>query len=278
MWILKSLLPLFVCALLGAAPAPPADKALTAPLLPGEALAVAGPDGAVLPVRGGARPGIGHGRTGHAGLDQAGRHVSGPPTICASYAPAKWDGRPAGSPRGTASWTWPRPCCWTATWPSWAGAGPRSTAGCATTGTGRPGPGWRTPSSRSWATGCRPATACRPSARPGWATGSCCAPVPKAMLTWLLDPAQDETVRHCKRLLTSFKHYNYAENAWWIKAAYAPEGAEPRSAPPGPWAATARSRRAAAAPGRVAGPTPCSRFRAILPGAQGHVTDLGVPG
>jgi len=48
---------------------------------------------------------------------------------------------------------------------------------------------------------------------------------PEAMLRWLMDPAQDETLRMARRHLLSFKQYNYKQNAWWILAGSAPDPA-----------------------------------------------------
>jgi hypothetical protein len=38
----------------------------------------------------------------------------------------------------------------------------------------------------------------------------------EGMLNWLMDPAQDETLRMARRNLLSFKQFNYKENVWWV--------------------------------------------------------------
>ncbi len=46
---------------------------------------------------------------------------------------------------------------------------------------------------------------------------------PEALLRWLADPAQEEAVRLYRRLLLSFMDETFKENAWWFKSA-APAG------------------------------------------------------
>jgi hypothetical protein len=45
---------------------------------------------------------------------------------------------------------------------------------------------------------------------------------PEGMLRWLVDPAQDELLRIAKRHLLSFKQYNFRQNAWWVQVGSAP--------------------------------------------------------
>ena len=46
---------------------------------------------------------------------------------------------------------------------------------------------------------------------------------PESLLRWLTDPAQDETLRMIRRLLLSFNQYNYKQDAWWVLAGSCPE-------------------------------------------------------
>ena len=227
MWIIKSLLPLFVCALLGAAPAPapPADKALTAPLLPGEALAVAGTDGQVHLF--GAEPSRESAMGGLAMLPWIKLEGMSWASDDLRFAcTGKWDGQPCWQPKGhgklnlatammldchLAFLGWGR-----ASLHGWLRDYGDGAARARLEDAFEPFLGHRIPPGNGL-----------PAISPDWVgDGELLRTSPEAMLTWLLDPAQDETVRHCKRLLTTFKNYNYAENAWWIKAAYAAEGTE----------------------------------------------------
>ncbi len=52
----------------------------------------------------------------------------------------------------------------------------------------------------------------------------------EGMLAWLMDPAQDQALRAYRRLLLSFKQSTYNPNAWWIKTGTAPVLADPGSA------------------------------------------------
>lgn len=47
------------------------------------------------------------------------------------------------------------------------------------------------------------------------------------MLQWLMDPAQDTTIRMARRLLLSFREFNIKQNVWWITSGAAPAGADP---------------------------------------------------
>jgi hypothetical protein len=42
---------------------------------------------------------------------------------------------------------------------------------------------------------------------------------PEAFLRWLVDPAQEQTVRLYSRVLLSFVDATFKENAWWFKSA-----------------------------------------------------------
>lgn len=50
---------------------------------------------------------------------------------------------------------------------------------------------------------------------------------PDALLTWLLDPAQDETVRRVRRLTLSFVQETFQTAAWWVLTATAEVPGEP---------------------------------------------------
>ncbi len=45
---------------------------------------------------------------------------------------------------------------------------------------------------------------------------------PEGMLRWLIDPAQDELLRAARRHLLSFKQYNYRKSVWWVQIGSAP--------------------------------------------------------
>ena len=49
----------------------------------------------------------------------------------------------------------------------------------------------------------------------------------EGMLAWLMDPAQDATVRMARRLLLSFRESNLKEQVWWITSGTAPVAAAP---------------------------------------------------
>jgi hypothetical protein len=50
---------------------------------------------------------------------------------------------------------------------------------------------------------------------------------PEAMLKWLLDPAQDELLRRCRRLLLNFYDESERPDAWWMKTGTAPVPSDP---------------------------------------------------
>lgn len=64
-----------------------------------------------------------------------------------------------------------------------------------------------------------------PAIEPPWiGDGDLLRTSPQAMLAWLTDPAQEETVHMARRLLLSFVKANYKQNIWWIQTGTAPEG------------------------------------------------------
>ncbi|MDR3673552.1 MAG: hypothetical protein P4L36_22095 [Holophaga sp.] len=70
-----------------------------------------------------------------------------------------------------------------------------------------------------------------PAIEPPWVgNGDLLRTSPEAMLHWLSDPAQDETLRLARRLLLSFRSANYKENMWWVETGTAPEGKAAASA------------------------------------------------
>jgi len=87
---------------------------------------------------------------------------------------------------------------------------------------------------------------------------------PDAMLRWLVDPAQDELLRLAKRHLLTFKQYNFRQDAWWVQVGSAP-------APPVPgatsiWAVGSNGQITAVLhlpPGRSRADA-MARFRAVL--------------
>ena len=70
-----------------------------------------------------------------------------------------------------------------------------------------------------------------PAIDPAWVgQGDLLRASPESMLRWLLDPAQDETVRMARRLLLSFKQATFEPGMWWIEAGTAPVAGNPRAA------------------------------------------------
>ena len=49
----------------------------------------------------------------------------------------------------------------------------------------------------------------------------------EGMLRWLIDPAQDTTLRMARRLLLSFRDSTLKDVAWWVATATAPAAADP---------------------------------------------------
>jgi hypothetical protein len=50
---------------------------------------------------------------------------------------------------------------------------------------------------------------------------------PEKMLAWLMDPAQDELLSRCRRLLLSFFKAEFKKDAWWMKTGTAPVPGDP---------------------------------------------------
>jgi hypothetical protein len=62
-----------------------------------------------------------------------------------------------------------------------------------------------------------------PPISPAWVgDGDLLRTSPEAMVRWLMDPDQDQAVRLVRRLLLSFKQFNYQNDAWWIETGTAP--------------------------------------------------------
>jgi hypothetical protein len=69
-----------------------------------------------------------------------------------------------------------------------------------------------------------------PRLDPAWVgDGDLLRTSPEAMLRWLVDPAQDETVRLCRRLLLNFRQTTFQDQVWWIKTGTAPVPSDPGS-------------------------------------------------
>jgi hypothetical protein len=231
MWILKALLLVSVTAAWAAAP-PPARPPV-APLLPGEALAIAGPDGTVYRF-GGASDEFPMGCMADLvwlkleGSEWGSMNVQ-------FNCTGKFQGRACSLPKGhgkvdlakalaancdLAFLAWAQASVrW---WLRDYGEGP---ARVRLDETFAPFLGGRLPPGDEL-----------PPMSPAWVgDGELLRASPEGLLRWLIDPAQDETVRMARRLLLSFKQANYRENMWWIDSGTAPVVASPtgRSA----WAA-----------------------------------------
>lgn len=69
-----------------------------------------------------------------------------------------------------------------------------------------------------------------PPIEPPWVgNGELLRTSPEAMVRWLMDPAQDETLRMLKRLSLSFRQYNFKTDVWWMETGTAPMPANPKS-------------------------------------------------
>jgi hypothetical protein len=80
-----------------------------------------------------------------------------------------------------------------------------------------------------------------PAIEPPWVgVGDLLRASPESMLRWLIDPAQDETTRMARRLLLSFKQYNYQKSVWWIETGTAPVPGDPAGT--SAWAAGSNGR------------------------------------
>jgi hypothetical protein len=65
-----------------------------------------------------------------------------------------------------------------------------------------------------------------PPIGPAWVgQGDLLRASPASMLGWLLDPAQDEVLRRARRLLLSFREANYKQAMWWVETGTAPGSA-----------------------------------------------------
>jgi hypothetical protein len=67
-----------------------------------------------------------------------------------------------------------------------------------------------------------------PDITPEWVgDGTLLRTSPEAMLRWLMDPGQDETLRRARRLLLNFRQTTFEEGVWWIETGTAPEPGSP---------------------------------------------------
>jgi len=67
-----------------------------------------------------------------------------------------------------------------------------------------------------------------PAIDPPWVgVGDLLRTSPEAMLRWLMDPAQDETLRMARRHVLSFNQYNYKQNVWWVMVGATQVSADP---------------------------------------------------
>lgn len=67
-----------------------------------------------------------------------------------------------------------------------------------------------------------------PALGPEWVgDGDLLRTSPEAMLRWLLDPAQNELLGRCRRLLLNFLKETFKDDAWWMKTGTAPVPSEP---------------------------------------------------
>jgi hypothetical protein len=231
MSIIKSLLLVCACALWAAAsptPPPSTPNNPVAPLLPGEALAIAGPDGVV-----------------HLFGEDASREL--PMGSLAKLVWIKLAGMDWASVdvQFNCTGTWQGYHCWLAkghgkvdlakalaescnlaflAWGRWSAVGWRRDYG---EGAGRalledafsPFLGDRMPPGETI-----------PAIDPPWiGDGDLLRTSPAAMLNWLLDPEQEAAVRMTKRLLLSTQKNGDKEGAWWIKTGTAPVPGDPGS-------------------------------------------------
>jgi len=218
MSILKALLLVSVCALSAAVPPPPSPP--VAPLLPGEALAISGPDGLVY-------------RFGDASdefpmgcmADLVWLKLEGSEWGAMNVqfnCTGKFQGRACWLPKGhgkvdlakalaancdLAFMSWAQESVkW---WLRDLGEGP---ARAMLDDTFAPFLGGRLPPGNEL-----------PPMGPAWVgDGDLLRTSPVDMLRWLMDPAQDETVRRTRRLLLSFNQANYKEGMWWVETGTAP--------------------------------------------------------
>jgi hypothetical protein len=230
MWNLKPLLLAFTFAL-AAAPPPPAAPplptgAMLAPLLPGESLAVAGPDGVV-----------------HLFGEDAAREA--PMGSLAKLVWIKLEGSQWASMdvRFNCTGTWQGYHCWLP-----KGHGKVDLAGALQESCNLAFLAWGRASVDYWKRdygegagrarledafgpflGNRmPPGEGIPDIDPAWiGDGDLLRTSPEAFLNWLLDPAQDPTLRQTRRLLLSFVSQTFKQNMWWIKSGTAPVPSEP---------------------------------------------------
>jgi hypothetical protein len=232
MWIIKSLLLTFACVLCAAAPpalnpqAPPASN--QAPLLPGEALAIVGPDGVV-----------------HLFGEDASRELpmgSLAKLVWIKLAGMDWASMDV---QFNCTGTWQGCHCWLAkghgkvdlakalqescnlaflAWGRWSAGEWKRDYG---EGGGRAlmedafGPflGDRMPPGEGI-----------PAIEPPWiGDGDLLRASPATMLTWLQDPAQEAAVRMTKRLLLSNRKNSDKPGVWWINTGTAPVPGDPGS-------------------------------------------------
>jgi len=267
MWIRNTLPLLFACLL---AAAPPPAKPPVAPLLPGEALALAGPDGTVF------------------SFGEAAREA--PMGSLAKLVWLKLEGVDwsAMDVQFNCTGTWHGYHCWLQ-----KGHGKVDLAKALKESCNLAFLAWGQASVQLWLRdygegaararmedafgpflgGRMPPGDGIPEITPAWVgDGDLLRTSPEAMLRWLIDPDQDQTVRMARRLLLSFKQNNYKPGTWWIKTGTAPVPSDPGAT--SAWAAGSNGQATAVlhlprGKGKADG---LARFRAILmipPGQDG---------
>jgi hypothetical protein len=217
--IIKALLTLSLCGLLAAAP-PPA-KTPVAPLLPGEALALSGPDGVVY-LFGDAsteRPMGSMAKLVWLKLEGGEWGAMGVQFNCTGTFKGSHCWRPKGHGRVDLGKALAEDCdlaflAWGQASVQWwlrdYGEGP---ARARLEDAFGPFLGNRMPAGEDL-----------PAIDMSWiGAGDLLRASPDSLVRWLVDPAQDETLRQVKRLLLSFKEFNYKQGAWWVQPGSCPE-------------------------------------------------------
>jgi hypothetical protein len=260
MLILKALLLVSVCALSAAVPAPP--KTPVAPLLPGEGLALTGPDGLVYEF-GESSKEFPMGSLADLvwlkleGSEWGSMNVQ---FNCTGTFKGQHCWRPKGHGRVDLATALAESCdlaflAWgqaSVQW--WLRDYGEGAARARLEDTFAPFLGKRMPPGENL-----------PDIDPPWVgNGDLLRASPETMLLWLMDPAQDETLRMARRLLLSFKDYNYKQNVWWIETGAAPASAEAGGA--SAWAAGGNGKIIAVLhlPAGKGKADSLARFRAIM--------------
>lgn len=266
MTMLKSLFLLCACALSAAVPPPP--KTPVAPLLPGESLAVAGPDGTVY-VFGDAAREEPMGNLAHL--------------VWLKLEGSEWS---AMAVQFNCTGTYRGYRCWQP-----KGHGKVDLAKALQENCDLAILGWGQASAQEWLSDYGEGAARArmedafgpflgdrlppgegiPELTPAWVgDGDLLRTSPEAMLRWLLDPAQEDTVRLARRLLLSFRDMTFKDNVWWVMSGNAPAlaGAGPASA----WAVGGNGKILAVLhlPGGKGRADGLARFRAVMMVAKGQ--------